>query len=282
MNTQEQAAKAEAFRAMHRGPRLLLLPNAWDAMSARIIVEAGFPAIATTSGGLAWALGYPDGEAAPWDEVVAATARIARAVLVPVTADIESGYGDTPEAVGRRVADIIGAGAVGVNLEDGLHSGAPPIRTIEDAAARIRAARAAAQAAGVPIVINARTDLYIKNIGDDASRFDAAVARGHAYLAAGADCFYPIALRDPATIGRLVKALDAPININVRAGLPSVAELEALGVARASTATALTLMAMGHIRRLAEQLRDTGRFDTIAPAITHAEAQQLFAPKPAD
>jgi 2-methylisocitrate lyase-like PEP mutase family enzyme len=281
MNHIEQAAKAEQFRALHRGPELLVLPNAWDAISARIVAAAGFPAIATTSGGVAWALGYPDGEAAPWEEVVAATARIARTVPVPVTADIESGYGDTPEAVGRRIADIVRAGAVGVNLEDGLRSGAPPIRAIEDAAARLRAARAAAQAAGVPIVINARTDLYIKNIGDEASRFDAAVARGRAYLAAGADCFYPIALRDPATIGRLVKALDAPININVRAGLPSVAELEALGVARASTATALTLMAMGHIRQLAEQLRDTGRFDAIAPSITHAEAQQLFAPKPA-
>jgi 2-methylisocitrate lyase-like PEP mutase family enzyme len=281
MSTIEQAAKAEAFRALHRGPRLLLLPNAWDAVSARLIAEAGFPAIATTSGGLAWALGYPDGELAPWEEVVAATARIARTVAVPVTADIESGYGDTPEAVGRAITDIVGAGAVGVNLEDGLRSGMPPIRTVEDAAARIRAARAAAEAAGVPIVINARTDLYIKHIGDDESRFAAAVARGRAYLAAGADCIYPIALRDPAVIGRLVQALGAPLNITVRAGLPSVAALEALGVARASTATALTLMTMGYLRQLVEQLRDTGRFDAVNPSITHAEAQQLFAPKPA-
>src|ERR1700674_5220650 len=120
MNQAEQAVKAELFRAMHHGPGLLLLPNAWDAISARIIVAAGFPAIATTSGGVAWALGYADGEAAPWEEVVAATARIARAVAVPVTADIESGYGTTPEAVGRSVREIIRAGAVGINLEDGL------------------------------------------------------------------------------------------------------------------------------------------------------------------
>jgi 2-methylisocitrate lyase-like PEP mutase family enzyme len=111
-------------------------------------------------------------------------------------------------------------------------------RNIADAADRIRAAREAARAAGVPIVINARTDLYLRNIGDQAARFDETVARGKAYLAAGADCFYPITLRDPPTIERLVKALAAPININVRAGLPSVAELEALGVARASTASA--------------------------------------------
>jgi 2-methylisocitrate lyase-like PEP mutase family enzyme len=276
MNRDRQANKAELFRSLHRGPSLLLLPNAWDPVSARLIVEAGFPAIATTSGGVAWALGYPDGEAAPWDEVVAATARIARAVDVPVTADIESGYGETPEAVGRSIAAIIEAGAVGVNLEDGLRTTPPALRSIADAAARIGAAREAARAAGVPIVINARTDLYIKNIGDAASRFDATVARGRAYLAASADCVYPIALRDPATIGRLVTALGAPVNIMVRAGLPSVAELEAIGVARASTATAMPLMTMALVRQLAAELRATGRFDSIDPAISHAEAQQLF------
>src|SRR5713101_3262036 len=241
MNQSEQANKAELFRAMHSGPPLLLLPNAWDAISARIVVAAGSHAIATTSGGVAWALGYADGEATPWDEVVAATARIARAVVMPVTADIESGYGDTPEAVGRSIGDII--------------------------------------AAGVPIVINARTDLYIKNIGDEQSRFDETVARGRAYLAAGADCVYPISLRDPETIGRLVKALAAPVNIMVRDGLPSVPELEALGVARASTATALPLLAMGAVRQVAEQLRATHRFDALHPAMSHAEAQRLMAPR---
>jgi len=278
MNKAEQAAKAEAFRALHRGPPLLLMANAWDAVSARIFETEGFAAVATTSGGVSWALGYADGEAAPWDEVVGQTARIARAVAVPVTADIEAGFGATPEAVGRSISDIIEAGAVGVNLEDGI-SGLTPIRTVEDAVARIRAAREAARTAGVPIVINARTDLYIKNIGDEASRFDEAVARGRAYLAAGADCVYPIGLRDPATMGRLAKALDAPININVRAGSPSVAELEALGVKRASTATAIPLMAMGLVRQLAEQLRATHRFDALNPAMTHPEAQQLLAPR---
>ncbi len=279
MNQSEQATKAALFRAMHKGPPLLVLPNAWDAISARIIVAAGFRAIATTSGGVAWALGYGDGEAAPWDEVVAATQRIARAVAVPVTADIETGYGATPEAVGRSIGDIIRAGAVGVNLEDGLKTGTPPIRSLDDAALRIRAAREAARAAGVPIVINARTDLYIKNIGDEASRFAEAVARGRAYLAAGADCVYPISLRDPETIRRLAAALDAPININVRAGSPDVAELEALGVRRASTATAIPLMAMGLVRQLAEELHATHRFDALNPGMSHPEAQQLFLPR---
>jgi len=276
MTPAQQAQQAEAFRNKHHGPPLLLLPNAWDAMSARIFVAAGFEAVATTSGGVAWALGCADGEQTPWAEVVAATARIVRAVQVPVTADIEAGYGDTPDAVMNSVAAIIRAGAVGVNLEDGTPRGAAPIRSIADAADRIRAAREAARAAAVPIVINARTDLYLRNIGDEKSRFEEAVERGKAFLAAGADCFYPISLRDPATIGRMVKTLAAPININVRAGLPSVAELEALGVARASTASAVSLMAMSLTRRIADELRTTGRFDTLAPTMTQAEAQRLF------
>jgi 2-methylisocitrate lyase-like PEP mutase family enzyme len=277
MNLAEQALQAEKFRNMHRGPGLLLLPNAWDAISARIFAAAGFPAIATTSGGVSWALGYADGEAAPWPEVVAATARIVRVVAVPVTADIEAGFGDTPEAVGKSISEIIQAGAVGVNLEDGTPRGTAPIRTVGDAARRIAAAREAARTGAVPIVINARTDLYLRNIGEPAARFDEAIERGKAYLAAGADCFYPIGLRDPATIARLVKALAAPININVRAGSPSVAELEALGVIRASTASAVALMAVSTIRQVAEELRATGRFDGLNPAMTQADAQRLFA-----
>jgi 2-methylisocitrate lyase-like PEP mutase family enzyme len=276
MNAAKQARQAELFRSKHHGPRLLLLPNAWDAMSARVFVAAGFDAIATTSGGVAWSLGYADGEQAPWHEVVAATARIVRVAGVPVTADIEAGYGETPDAVMRSVSEIVTAGAVGVNLEDGARRGPGPIRSLADAADRVRAAREAAKAAGVPIVINARTDLYLRNIGDEASRFDETIERGRAYLAAGADCVYPITLRDPATIGRLVKALAAPININVRAGSPSVAELEALGVARASTASQVALMAMSVTRQIADELRATGRFDKLAPALTQADAKRLF------
>ena len=276
MNQAEQAQQAELFRNKHRGPRLLVLPNAWDAMSARVFAAAGFEAVATTSGGVSWSLGYADGEKAPWNEVVAATARIVRAAGVPVTADIEAGFGETLDAVTRSVTEIIAAGAVGVNLEDGTIGSPVPIRSPGDAAERIRAAREAAKTAGVPIVVNARTDLYLRNIGEEASRFDETVDRGRAYLAAGADCVYPIGSRDPATMGRLVKALGAPININVRAGSPSVAELEALGVARASTASQIALMAMSMTRQVADELRATGRFDTLAPTMAQADAQRLF------
>ena len=200
----------------------------------------------------------PGGEQAPWHEVVVATARIVRVAGVPVTADIEAGYGETPDAVMRSVSEIIKAGAVGVNLEDGALRDPAPIRSLADAANRVRAAREAAEAAGVPIVINARTDLYLRNIGNEVSRFDETIERGRAYLAAGADCVYPITLRDPATIGRLVKALAAPININVRAGSPSVAELEALRVACASTASQVALMALSVTRQIADEFAGDG------------------------
>lgn len=132
MDSAQQTRQAEQFRNMHRGPSLLLLPNAWDALSARIFAAAGFPAIATTSGGVSWAIGFADGEAAPWEEVVAATRRIVRAVEVPVTADIEAGFGETPDQVAKSVSDIIAAGAVGINLEDGNPHGATPIRPIAE------------------------------------------------------------------------------------------------------------------------------------------------------
>src|SRR5262249_50116562 len=155
MTWDRQRRLAEIFRRAHQPPPLLLLPNAWDAMSARQFEAAGFGAIATTSGGLAWALGFPDGERAPWQEVVAATARIVRAVRVPVTADIEAGYGDTPDRVGTRVAEILQAGVVGFNIEDGTPAPDRPGRAIEDAGSRIRAPRAGADAVRVPAVDHA-------------------------------------------------------------------------------------------------------------------------------
>ena len=209
-------------------------------MSARLFEAAGFPAIATTSGGIAWALGHADGEKTPWHEVVEATARIVRTVRVPVTADIEAGYGASPDDVRKSVTEIIQTGAVGINLEDSTPRPDMPIRPIADATARIRAARAAAEAAGVPIVINARVDLYLKNVGEPAARFAETVQRSKAYLAAGADCIFPFALVDMEIIARLVKAVNGPINIVARAGSPPASELERIGVARISIASGAT------------------------------------------
>ncbi|HUK59104.1 MAG TPA: isocitrate lyase/phosphoenolpyruvate mutase family protein [Stellaceae bacterium] len=276
--TSEQARDAMAFAERHRRKPVLLLPNAWDGASARIFAAAGFEAVATTSGGLAWSLGYRDGEEAPWDEVVAATRRIVRAAGVPVTADIEAGYGATPEEVGNHVREIVEAGIVGINLEDGLH--APPhVRTIEDAGARIAAARAAATRAGVPIVLNARTDLYHFGVGEGEARFTETVARAKAYLAAGANCIYLFGVREPEAIARLAAAIPAPVNITGRAGMPAAAELERLGVARITIAGAPALVAFSAVAALAKELRATGRFDGLQASLRHPDAQALFSPK---
>ena len=277
MNTSEQRQRAEHFRKLHRAPPTLLLPNSWDLMSARIFEAAGLPAAATTSGGLAWALGHADGEKAPWGEVVAATRRIAQAIRVPLTADIETGYGETPDAVARSVTDIVGAGAVGINLEDGTPNPNEPVRSIEDAAARIRAARAAANAAGVPIVINARVDLYLKHVGDEASRFTETVRRAEAYLAAGADCIFVFAVADLDLIRRLIAAIKAPLNVVGRAGGPGLKALEAAGVARVSIASGASTVVISQIQRIAAELHQTGEFDVLKTSLTRPEIQKLFA-----
>lgn len=279
MEHERQVHLADVFRARHQRSPLLLLPNAWDALSARIIEDEGFDAVATTSGGVNWALGYADGEAAPWPEVVAATARMARVLQVPLTADIEMGYGDSPADVAKSVADIIAAGAVGINLEDGTGRADAPIRSVEDAVARIRAARKAATEAGVPIVINARVDLYLRQVGDPASRFTETVRRAEAYVAAGADCIYPIALADAETIGRLTQAIRAPVNIVGHAGTPDVATLERLGVRRVSTATSVTMMVIDETRRLARELRERGSFDILNHKVKRPDVQKLFGPR---
>lgn len=271
-----QVQMAEEFRSRHHARPVLLLPNAWDGMSARLFAAAGFEAMATTSGGVAWALGWPDGEAAPWDEVVAATARIVRAAGVPVTADIEAGYGAGPAEVAAHVADIIATGAVGLNLEDGLHR-PPHIRPVAEAAQRIAAAREAARAARVPIVINARTDLYHLDMGEPTQRFAETVGRAKAYIDAGADSIYVFGVRDAETIKALAAAIPAPLNVTGRAGMPDAAALEALGVRRITIAGAPTLVTISAIRALADELHASRRFDMLAAPMRHPDAQRLFA-----
>lgn len=272
--SQQQVAKAQAFRKMHDRSGVLLLPNAWDAGSARLFASRGFAAIATTSGGVAWSLGYADGEQAPLDEVLAAIARIARVTALPVTADIEAGYGETSAAVGETVRAVIEAGAVGINLEDSLHGG---LRDVAGAAARIAAARVAGADAGVPIVINARVDAWIRPAKDDAARFADAVNRARAYLAAGADCVYPIGLGDIAVLEAFVRELDAPVNVGARPGLPGLNELARIGVARVSMATRLATIALGAADAAAQAVRSSGGFGSLESSLGHADAQRLFA-----
>ncbi len=279
MDTPAQVDRARTLRGLHDRSQILLLPNAWDAGSARLFEQRGFAAVATTSGGMAWSLGYQDGEQAPLAEVLAAIARITRVCSVPVTVDFESGYGSTPQAVAASVRAVIDVGAAGINLEDGM-PGHGPLRSVDAAAARVAAARDAATASGVPLVINARVDLWMHDGAHDAdARMDEAVRRAHAYLAAGADCIYPIGLSDRATLANLVRAVDAPINVAAGPTMPSLQELAQIGVARVSTATRFATLAFAAVAHAANAMRSSGRFDSLASAFTYADAQHLFAPR---
>jgi 2-methylisocitrate lyase-like PEP mutase family enzyme len=275
MDRREQVERARRFRALHDRRHVLLLPNAWDAGSARAFADLGFEAIATTSGGMAWSLGYADGERAPLDEVLDAVRRIVRVTPLPVSVDFEAGYGASPEAVAASVRAMIDAGAVGINLEDGIRHEA--LRDTGDAARRIAAACEAARETGVPIVVNARVDAWIVGGGaTDPERIDETLRRARAYLAAGADCIYPIALARPDAIARLCAEIDAPVNIGARADLPDLTELGRLGVARVSTATRLATVALSAARDAAQRLRQSGRFDSLDAAFGYADAQRLF------
>ena len=277
MDIQTQITLAQSFRKMHDGSSVLLLPNAWDAGSAGLFAQRGFAAIATTSGGMAWSLGYQDGEQVPLPEVLAAVARITRVVSLPVTVDLETGYGETASAVASSTRLLIDVGAVGINLEDGM-PGHGPLRSVDEAAARVAAARAAATASGVPLVINARVDLWMHDGPHDAdARLDEAVRRARAYLAAGADCIYPIGLSDRTALAALVQAIHAPINVAAGPTMPSLPELAQIGVARVSTATRFATLAFAAVDHAIGEIRASGRFDALASAFSYADAQRLFA-----
>ena len=261
---------------MHHGREVLLLSNVWDVASARIIEEAGFGAVATTSAGIAFALGYPDGQKISGEQMLEAIGRIARAVKVPVTADVESGYGRSPEDAGRTALAVIEAGAVGMNLEDAPGESGSALAELPAQLEKIHAVREAAASQGVPLVLNARTDVYLLQVGDPAGRYDETLRRLSAYRDAGADCVFAPGLRDAATIKRLVGDMKCPVNILAGPGSPSVRELQAVGVARVSLGSGPMRAALGTLRRIAQELKTSGTYESMADAPTHAEMNQLL------
>ena len=274
--------KAAAFRDMHLGDAMVLLPNAWDHASAALMAEAGFPVIATTSAGIALARGYPDGEKIGRDAMLGICAEIARQSPVPVTADLEAGYGPSPEDVAATVTGAIEAGLVGCNIEDAN----PATRTLfdlDEAVERIRAGRAAADKLGVPFVLNARADPYLKPVGDAEANFQEAARRCNAYLAAGATCAYVPGPSDAETVGGLVDAINGPLNIlgsmAGRAGL-SVSEYRNLGVRRISIGGSLMLAAATFARDAIVAMRDEGALGFAASAMPNREMNQLMAKLP--
>jgi len=255
----------------------------WDVVSARVVQAAGFPALATTSAGIAFTLGYPDGERMSRAEMAEAVRRIAARVRVPVTADMEAGYGRTPESAAETVRAVIAAGAVGLNLEDAPSDGNGSLFDDQLQTERIRAAREAARAAGVPVVINARTDVFLNRIGAPETRIGHTARRLNAYRAAGADCLFAPGVTDRETIATLVREVGGPLNVLAGPGCPPVPELEALGVRRLSLGSGAMRATLGLVRRIAEELRGSGTFTTLLgdQVPPHAEVNRLLGDDPA-
>lgn len=271
-----QAQKAEALRALHQGPKIVLFPNAWDVASARVVEALGYPAVATTSAGCANMLGYADSQRISRGEMLDIVGRIARAVKVPVTADMEAGYATTAEQMYGTTIALIESGAVGLNLED---SGQDESSLIELnlQLEKIRAVREASEKASVRLVLNARTDAYWWKGSRPETKMDDTVHRANAFRKAGADCVFVPGLRTLKEIGEFLRQSPGALNVLGGAGVPSIAELEAIGVRRVSLGSGPYRAALGLMRRIACQLRDEGSYSLIAEyGIPFAEVNQLL------
>jgi 2-methylisocitrate lyase-like PEP mutase family enzyme len=250
--------------------------NVWDAVSARILEELGAPAIATSSAAIAWSEGFADGEHISRERMLEVVKRVSSAVRVPVTADLESGYGQTLEDAVATAMGAIEAGAAGLNFEDGGERGY--VAELEPHCKRIEAMAQAARNAGVPLVINARTDVFLDRIGPDEEwRLQEAIRRGKGFLEAGASCVFVPGVTDERVIEALVSRIPGPINVLASAAAPPVARLAQLGVARVSVGGAAMAHALHHFRSAANQVFRDGRFDFAAERLTHAELNALFS-----
>ena len=274
-NSNNQVAKANLFRDLHRGPKILVLPNAWDVASARILENASVAAIATTSAGVAFTLGYPDGQKISREEMLSVVARIAAKVKIPVTADVEAGYGNRPEDAALTARAVIEAGAVGLNLEDRTDD-----RRLVDLSLqleKIAAVRETSRMMGVPLVLNARTDVYLLELGKAESRFVETLKRLIAFREAGADCLFAPGIRDLEVISRLFRELQNPVNILAGPGSPSIPELHRIGVARVSLGSSTMRATLGLVQRMAQELQTMGTYNALEGAPSHAEVNNLLS-----
>jgi 2-methylisocitrate lyase-like PEP mutase family enzyme len=274
-----QAAKAKRLLELHQAPQLLVLPNVWDALGARMLEGLGYPAVATASASMAYSMGYRDGQNITFDAMVEAVRRVASAVDVPVTADIEAGYAEDPEELASNMRRILEAGAVGINLEDSRMDG-DLLSSIPAQQERLRAVRAMADEEGVPLVINARTDVYLRKItGSDEHRLDRAIDRARAYQEAGADCFYPILLDDLAALKAIRDATGALINVYGSATTPSVRQLEDAGIARLSLGPALLKVSLTAMKEAAEALQRDGSYERFTTDVMSSDEVERFVRK---
>jgi 2-methylisocitrate lyase-like PEP mutase family enzyme len=262
---------ADTFHDLHRGPDILLLANCWDAGSARLLESLGAKAVATTSAGLAWAQGYPDGDALPVENLAAVVASIARVIRVPLTVDMEGGYSDDPKAVEEAVARIAGAGGVGINLEDG----ASPVDLF---ARKIESARRGAERAGVRLFLNARTDVYLRGLAPEGQAVAETLSRAKRYRDAGADgLFVPKVVKEDA-IRQIAADAGMPLNVLAWPGLAPAAELAAYGVRRLSAGSSIAQAALGRARDLTRAFLAEGKSESMFEgAVLYPEINALFA-----
>lgn len=279
MTKDEQRRKAELFRALHACPPILVLPNVWDVVSARIYELEGFRAIATTSAGIAATLGYPDGQRMSLAETVEVVRRITRLITVPISADLEAGYETSAEGVARSAQTVMQAGAVGINLEDGTGDASAPLYDVACQVEKIRAVRAMAVSEGIPLVVNARTDVCLVFDDKRADRLHLTIQRANAYHTAGADCIFvpDFGNLDREAIATLVAEIDAPVNIIAGDRTPPLHELEELGVARVSFGPRPMRAALALLRRIAREWKETGTYTAmLGDALSYAEVNQMF------
>jgi 2-methylisocitrate lyase-like PEP mutase family enzyme len=271
--------KSQKLRELIRAPKILVMPGAYDVLSALLFEQLGFQAIQGTSGGIAAVLGYPDGEVISRDQTVAVTGQMAAAVSVPVNADGERGYGDASQ-IGETVRALIAVGCAGMNLEDGApHQRNEPRRLValNEQLEKIAAVMEAKRSLGSEFFLNARVDSFAVIPDDPKKALDEAIRRGNAYAEAGADCIFYMNVVNRDTISRLVKEIKAPVSILARPENPSVAELQALGVARVSYGVAFTRAAISAVRRLAMEIRESGTVTALKDAISSPELAALVS-----
>jgi 2-methylisocitrate lyase-like PEP mutase family enzyme len=273
----EQRERAELFHRLHAGPAPLMLPNAWDAGSARVIENAGAKAIATTSAGMAWALGYPDGEQLPVQELLAACRRVCQVATVPVSVDIERGYGRDAQATSELAGALIQMGVVGINIEDGTEPGTQMLAKPSVLCERIAGVRAMARRHDLPFFINARIDTYLSNLPPEA-RLEETRKRALAYIDAGADGIFVPGLAGTEEIATLVRWLPVPLNVYAGyPGAPAAQELQQLGVRRISLGCGPMQATLAHLGAMAAEALDEGRYDTMGKRmLSPAEANALF------
>lgn len=277
IDTMNQYERGLRFRQLHSADAVFLMPNAWDAGSALMLASLGFPAIATTSAGVCFSLGFPDQEAGVSREMMLdRVGSIAAAIALPVSADLQAGYGTDPDEVGSTIKSAMLAGVVGANIEDYTGNPAQPLHPIEQATERIRGARRAADASGIPFVLTARTDTYLVGTSNP---FAQAVERCNAYRAAGADCLFVPGASDPKTIEALVRELHAPLTVvmGLSGSALTVPQLGSLGVRRVTIGGSLARATFGLIRKAAIEMAEGGTFQFADQQISQAELSRFFA-----